>query len=881
MPDQVVSVGSLIGLEFSHYRIIEEIGSGGMGVVFRAHDEHLDREVAIKVLHPGTITDEGARKHLHKEALALSKLNHPNIATIYDFDTQRGMNFLVMEYIPGVTLNDKLAAGPLPENEVLRLGIQLSDGLAAAHERGVVHRDLKPGNLRLTSDGRLKILDFGLAKLRQPLAECGAAETTLQTQALSGTFAYMAPEQLMGEELDARTDIHGAGLVLYEMATGQRPFAEVQSGQLIGAILRRPPAPPRTLNPKISPELERIIEKCLAKDPENRYQSAKELGVDLDRLAAPSSISLLVPARRTNIAIRAWQTARLHPRLSSVSALGVLGAVALLGWLVAARPVLSFAQRDFILAADFYNQTGDPVFDKSLTTAFTTSLGQSGYANIYSRPRITETLKRMKKPAVDRIDEPLAQEIAVREGLKVIILPSISGVGENYRVAASIRDVASGKDVKTEFERANGKDKVLDAVDALSAAIRSDLGESLQTVSQSKRLSSVTTQSLEALRQYSMATDRVLALRWDEAKVYFENALHIDPNFTAARASLGMMHVEQAMNGVPHFDGEEGQRLLSEAIKHVDGLTDREKYGILAFYARAVEKNPAKAIGYMKTLIALYPDDSATHVNLGRTYQQTGRVPEALAEYREAIRIDPKFILAYANVGVTYLYQMGDVSSALPVCGRILELDPGNAWAQDCLGMSYFAKNELPQAQAAFEKAVAANPQGTLSRYRLAHMHRLQGHYQQAIETLQQIQKVDPSEIFVFYDMGVVYERMGDPQKAHESLTRYRHEVETKWKKTLHEPGTQLDLAATSARLGETDHARQILRKSMAKAPQLHLEAAFVLSLLDEKKKAVEQLGLAIQDGYTNYIWLKMHPDLLPLHGYPAFEQLMGKVIKT
>jgi tetratricopeptide (TPR) repeat protein len=441
--------------------------------------------------------------------------------------------------------------------------------------------------------------------------------------------------------------------------------------------------------------------------------------------------------------------------------------------------------------------------------------------------------------------------------------------------------VASGKNVKTEFVKANGKNKVLDAVDTLSAAIRKDLGESLQTVSQSKRLSSVTTQSLEALRQYSIATERALALQWEEAKVYLENALRIDPTFTAARASLGMMNVEQAAYGLPHFDGEEGKRLLSEAVKNVDGLTDREKYGILAFHARAVEKNPERAIGYLKTLIALYPDDSVTHVNLGRTYVQMGRLPESLAEFEEAIRIDPRFVLAYANVGGTYLYQMGDVASALPVYQKILQLDPGNGWAQDCLGWSYFAKNDLPQAQAAFEKAVAANPQATLSRYRLAHTHRAQGHYQQAIETLQQIQKADPGETSVFYDTGVVYELMGDHQKARESFTRYRHAVETHEKKTLHEPDTQLALAAASARLGETDQARQMLHQAMAKAPQFHLEAAFVLSLLDEKKEAVEQLELAIQNGYTNYIWLKMHPDLLPLHGYPAFEQLMGKVIKT
>ncbi|MGB9073540.1 MAG: protein kinase [Terriglobales bacterium] len=869
----------LVGSELGHYRIVEKIGAGGMGEVYRASDEHLARDVAIKVLPPGTLVDESARKHFHKEAQILSQLNHPNIATIHDFDTQQGVDFLVMEYIPGITLSEKVAAGPLPEEEVLRLGVQLAEGLAAAHEQGVIHRDLKPGNVRVTADGRVKILDFGLAKLVGPLSWTESTQSLGESQAVAGTLPYMAPEQLRGQVCDARTDIYSAGTVLYEMVTGRLLFPGAQSGELVDAIFHREPTPAGKVNPKVSLALEAVIGKALDKNPARRQQSASELMADLRVLAAPGSAAAPAAA----IQWLGWLKWRMRRRYRTllVTAVFILAALLSMIWLSGRTPALAFAARDFVLISDFENQTGDPVFDKSLTTAFTTSLGQSSYANIYSRLRITETLKRMKKPAVDRIDEPLAQEIAVRDGLKVIVLPSISGVGENYRVAASIRDVASGKNVKTEFVKANGKDKVLDALDTLSAAIRKDLGESLQTVSQSKRLNSVTTQSLDALRQYSMATERALALRWDEAKVYLENAVRIDPTFTAARASLGMMHVEQAMNGLPHFDGEEGKRLLSEAVKHVDGLTDREKYGILAFHARAVERNPEHAIGYLKTLIALYPDDSVTHVSLGRTYSQMGRVPEALAEYKEAIRIDPRFVLAYANVGATYLYQMGDVASALPVCQKILQLDPGSAWAQDCVGWSYFAKNELPQAQAAFEKAVAANPQATLSRYRLAHTHRLQGHYQQAIETLQQIQKFDPSETSVFYDMGVVYERMGDRQRERGSFTRYRREVETRWKKTLHEPGTQLSLAATSARLGETDHARQMLRKAMAKAPQLHLEAAFVLSLLDEKKEAVDQLELAIQNGYTNYIWLKMNPDLLPLHGYPAFEQLMDKVIKT
>ena len=255
-----------------------------MGDVYRAHDEHLSRDVAIKVLGSGTLTDKSARKHFRKEALILSQLNHPNVATIHDFVTQQGVDFLVMEYIPGITLSEKLAARPCRRSEVIRLGIQLAEGLAAAHGHGVVHRDLKPANLRVTSDGRLKILDFGLAKLRRPAAENAASESFSEPQTMAGTLPYMAPEQLLGEETDTRTDIHAAGAVLYEMAAGQRPFAKVERSQLIAAILHRPPRPPTASQSQVSPELERIIGKCLEKEPENRYQSAKELAIDLRRL---------------------------------------------------------------------------------------------------------------------------------------------------------------------------------------------------------------------------------------------------------------------------------------------------------------------------------------------------------------------------------------------------------------------------------------------------------------------------------------------------------------------------------------------------------------------------------------------------------------------
>ncbi|MBZ5688326.1 MAG: serine/threonine protein kinase [Acidobacteriia bacterium] len=270
------------GVTLGHYQVLEKVGAGAMGEVFLARDQHLDRDVAIKVLPPGTLGDESARRRFHKEALALSKINHPNIATIHDFDTQDGVDFLVMEFIAGNTLSE--LAAPLSEKQVLALGTQLADGLSAAHEHGVIHRDLKPSNLRITDDWRLKILDFGLAKLRLPATPSDPTASLTETQ-LAGTLPYMAPEQLLGTEIDARTDIHAAGAVLYGIATGQHPFAWVEGSGLVGAILHRQPPPASDLNPRLSQRLAQIIGKCMEKQPENRYQSAKELAVDLRRLA--------------------------------------------------------------------------------------------------------------------------------------------------------------------------------------------------------------------------------------------------------------------------------------------------------------------------------------------------------------------------------------------------------------------------------------------------------------------------------------------------------------------------------------------------------------------------------------------------------------------
>src|SRR5580700_6265347 len=278
----------MIGQTLGHYRILEKVGAGGMGVVYRAHDEQLERDVAVKVLPSGTLSNDASRRQFRKEALALAKLSHPNIETVYEFDTQDGIDFLVMEYVPGNTLAERLAAGALPEKEVVALGMQIAAAMEEAHSRGIVHRDLKPRNIAISERGQAKVLDFGLAKLLPKVNEL-SSDTLTDTQAGAGTLPYMPPEQLQGESVDARADIYTIGAVLYEMATDRRAFPEELPSRVIDAILHHSPVAPRALNPRISPELERIILKCLEKDPGRRFQSAKELLVDLRRLGATSS----------------------------------------------------------------------------------------------------------------------------------------------------------------------------------------------------------------------------------------------------------------------------------------------------------------------------------------------------------------------------------------------------------------------------------------------------------------------------------------------------------------------------------------------------------------------------------------------------------------
>ena len=835
----------------AHYQILEKLGEGGMGVVYRATDVNLHRDVALKVLPEGALSSQTARAMFRREALALGRLNHPNIETVYEFDTSDGVDYLVTEYVPGATLAQAARDHPLADSEVRRLGLQIAAALRAAHEKGVVHCDLKPANVILTPENNVKLLDFGLARILHPAAS--ACDATTQTMYVAGTVPYMAPEQLRGDPPDARFDIYAVGALLYELATGRRPFPDAQQAALIDAILHQKPESPRSLQPALSAGLEKAILKCLEKEPDRRYASAADLARALD-----SSAPAAVPAKHS----------------AGTRALALIGVILFAAgiaavWLMGARPVLSFAPRDWILIADFENQTGDPLFDKSLFTALEVSLEQSRVLNVLPRSRARDTLRRMRKTGNEPIDEVLAKEIAARESIKVVLLPSISGIGGAFRLAGRIREVATDRDVKTRIVGAKNREDVLAALDKLAAGLRKDLGESLLAISSNNRpLEEVTTHSLEALRQFSMAIERHKATDFAEARLYYDQALKTDPQFTAARSALGMLLFER-------FDRKEGARLLDQTLADLDRLTARERYGIQAFHAAAVEQNFEKAAGIDKALLALYPDDSATHNNLGIVYVRSKRYREAVAEFREALRIDPHFLLALTNLSYWALFGLGDLDAVIDACKDPLQLCDQDQWLLANLGWAYLGKARLPDAEGVFRRSAGLFPKFFLNRYRLGMALRFQHRWEEALNTFGAITDVDKSQCFAYYETAMTRDFMGAGQLARREFARAQTCLKGFVGAKSSDASTQMLLALVLTHLGQHAAAAEAEQKGLALNPDLPVEEAAILAAGGRTEAAVDRLATAVQKGYSNLVWIQTHAEFQRLKSIPRFEALL------
>jgi eukaryotic-like serine/threonine-protein kinase len=636
----------LVGQTLGHYRIIEQIGAGGMGVVYRARDEQLERDVAVKVLPPGALIDEAARKRFRKEALALAKLNHPNVATVHEFGSQGGTDFLVTEYIPGLALDMKLASGAIAESEVVSLGIQFAQGLSAAHKQGIVHRDLKPANLRLTSDGRLKILDFGLAQLMPHASELGMTTTLAESQQVSGTLPYMAPEQLHGEPADARTDIWAAGAVLYEMATAHRPFEQKVPTVLAGDILHKSPPSPRILRPSLSPNLEDVILRCLEKDRAKRYKSACELSTDLNRLGT----------RASPLVARRW----LWPMVAAVAVVATL-----IAGIFYFHRSPKLTDKDTIVLADFANSTGDLVFDDTLKTALSVSLNQSPFLNVLSDNKVAATLKLMARPTTTQLSSDVARELCQRAGSKAYIASSVASLGSEYVLGLKAVNCQSGDILAQEQVTAAAKEKVLDVLGQAATKLRGELGESLTTVQKlDVPLAQATTSSLDALKVYSLGLKAAREKGHAASLPYHQHAVELDPNF-----AMGLVAVGSCYWGL----GETGRasEYYSRAFQLRAHASERERLSIAAYYYQNVTGELNKAAHTFQEQIETYPRDFSAYGDLGTVYAAEGQYEKAVEVTSQALHLAPDVVISYENLS-NYLLALQRLAEARQTIHRAL-----------------------------------------------------------------------------------------------------------------------------------------------------------------------------------------------------------------
>ncbi len=766
------------GTQFGPYRLIEKIGAGGMGEVYRVLDTRLQREVALKLVSAGYLSSDAGSgspsplgtprqdapgqtphsgNHLSherflREARSAATLNHPNVCAIYDTGEQDGRPYLVMELLRGVTLKKYLAdAGGhgLSADEVIAFSQQAAAALAAAHAKGIIHRDIKPANLFVVEADQgkrqIKILDFGLAKKQDGVAvadsrvydgdltAAGSGTATLDLTSPGsavGTVAYMSPEQAKGVPLDARTDLFSLGSVIYEMATGKAPFGGESTAEVFAALLTRNPPPVTTLNSAMPKKLDAIVEKLLRKDPAQRYASAGQLREDLDSLEVPAAR----PARTSG---RTWQWAaaafvllllagglawwKFRPASPAPSAVARPGNT----------PGAPKATKDSIILADFINHTGDPVFDTTLNQALQIDLEQSPVINIVSQQHLAQSVKYLGKPEDTPVTPAIAREIGEREGMKAILTGTIANLGKEYVITLTAQNTATGDEIVSEQAQASDKEHVLDALSKAAAGIRAKLGEDLASISKlDTPFGQATTTSLDAFRAYALGDKaHVKALNIPEAEGHYLRAVELDPNFAMAYARLGVVYVNSGQVS-------KANKYFAQAYALSQHVSARERLYIAGHYYENVTGNLIKVVETLQESIQTYPGQLDSYININVAYQTLGQYDKGLPYAQKALQLQPEDTIASENlvIDLVALDRLDEANAEIARAHR-LGMDSSTDYFQNQL-YAYFLTGQSNEIQALVRQAA-----GRIDEYEvtqaLAATQQFSGRYKEAAATIQ------------------------------------------------------------------------------------------------------------------------------------------------
>jgi serine/threonine protein kinase/tetratricopeptide (TPR) repeat protein len=653
----------MIGEIVSHYRILSRLGAGGMGVVYEAEDTRLGRRVAVKFLPDDSGVSPDAAQRFFREARVISSLTHPHICTLYDIGEHHSHRFMVMELLDGESLRARIDRGSLPFDEVLRLGEQMADALDTAHSEGVVHRDIKPANLFLTKRGLLKVLDFGIAKLSRARGETsettvGGSDQLTTAGSTVGTIAYMSPEQARGHEIDARSDLFSAGIVLYEMATRKLPFAGATPATIFEGILTKSAVPPSQLEPALPAAFDHVIARALEKDRDTRYQSAADLGAELKRLRKATESGAIAsastgpvstgrtPSADSSAAAQTQPRHWLKPALVGVPLVTLAAVGALFFYRSVSTP--AFAAKDPVVLAAVTNRTGDAMFDDTLGEALGVQLRQSPFLTVVADQQVQSTLRLMGRDPMTPLTGEVGRELCQRVAAKALLGGSIAMLGSSYVVTLSAQDCLTGRVLAERQVQSDSKENVLKALGSGVSALRENLGESLASIQRhDSQVEEATTRSLDALKAYSQGVRTRRTTGDFDSVPFFRRAIELDPEFALAYARLGTV-----FNNLTQL--EEGRRMTTKAFELRNKVSDAERAYIEARYYTTVEQDFTKAAETYRVLLATYPDDYSSLVNLGSLLRNLGQEDDAIRQLEHAVRIGADQPLAWQNLSNAY-----------------------------------------------------------------------------------------------------------------------------------------------------------------------------------------------------------------------------------